>query len=218
MHPIVVALFCIIFVVGAHGAAHKTPTSIDKDATELAQLAEKIWSFKPAILKRLKPLAYCQVIDQCCENEQRSEAISLFDQVMSNIYPDRLENLMEECVDTTTSNKEKQLCPGIIESIRPWWIIGRNPDAKKYRNIFMNYLMNITGFDNIKGDCNSEEIHAFVCSSNTKLVKSCAGKILQEIYDNDYKNYPKTIKSLKQLLINANQELSKEFIEKTKTK
>lgn len=60
-------------------------------------------------------------------------------------------------------------------------------------------------------------MHAFICSCNTKLVKSCAVKIFQEIYDNDYKNYRKTIKSLKNSLINAKQELSKEFIQKTKT-
>jgi hypothetical protein len=215
MHRIVFSLFCIIFVVGAHGAAPKILAPIHKDAIELTQLAEKIWSLKPAIFKRTKPCVYCEVIDQCCEKKHRSEAISFFDQPI--VTNNDFENLIEQCINTTTSNKEKQLCPGIIKSIVPWWIANENPDIKKYQYILMKYLNNITEFDNIRGNCNGEEIHAFMCSSNTKLVKSCAGKLLQEIYDNDYKNYRKTIKSLKNTLINADQELSKEFIQKTKT-
>lgn len=79
MHRIVLALFCIIFVVGAYGAARKMLPPVHKDAIEVAQLAEKIWSLKPAVFQRSTHLAYCQVIDQCCKKKHRSEAISFFD-------------------------------------------------------------------------------------------------------------------------------------------
>jgi len=218
MHRGIVALFCIIFVVDVRGASLKTPASIDKDAIETARLVEQLWSFKPAILKRTKPLIYCQIIDQCCEDEDRLKGISLMNPLMSNNGVDSFENVMERCMNTTTSNKENQQCPVTIKSIIPSWTIFRNLDVKKYMDIVKKYMNKLEKvFEDTTFVCNSEEIHAFTCLSNTKLVESCAGKILQELYDYDYKNYQNNIKYIKQTLIDANQELVRVFIKNTNT-
>jgi hypothetical protein len=206
----VVALFCITFIVVVHGASRKTPASIDKDAIEMAQLVEKLWSFKPAIIKRAKPLVYCQVIDHCCEEEDRSKAISLMDLSMDE---NDFKNVMERCMNTTTSNQENQLCLTVLNSIVPEWTTYMSSDVRNYTDTVDKYMYKLQF--NIPFACNSEEIHAFICSSNTKLVGSCARKTLEEIYDYNYKNYGKTIKYIKQTLMDANQELSKIFIKNT---
>jgi hypothetical protein len=107
MHRSVVALFSIIFVVDIHEAFLKTPASINKDAIEMAQLAEKLWSFKPDILNHARNLTYCPIIDQCCDEEDRSEAISLMNPFEYRALTDDLENVMERCMNTTKSNKKK---------------------------------------------------------------------------------------------------------------
>ena len=218
-----VALFAIICMVGIEGASRKTPASINKDAIKLAQLAEKIWSLKPAILKQGRPLIYCEVMNKCCEEEDRSKAISFLD-ASNDLDFDGFENVMKQCMNTTTSNKGNQLCTAVIESIVPPWIIYRNANMgtymgtmNRYIDIIDKYVKNLDKSDEWALVCNGEEMHALLCLSNTKLVESCVGKMLQQLFDSDYKNYEKTIKDMKQILTKANQDLVTALVEDTST-
>lgn len=218
MHRSVVALFCIIFVVDVYGASRKISTSIDKDVIEITRRAEKLWSLKPAIFKRAKPMVYCQIMDQCCDTQDRLQAVSL---LLENIFGtdgNRFVNIVETCMNTTTFNKENQLCSATVKSIVSPWMISQNLDAAKYMGIMYKFMNIFKEFNYITFSCNSEEIHALFCLSSTKLVESCAGKMLQKIYDYDQKSYGKTIKRIKQIFINTEQELIKVLIKKKKKK
>jgi hypothetical protein len=209
MYRVLFALFCIIFVVGINGAWLKQLTSIDEDANELAQLAEEFWSLKPAILKRAKPFVYCQIIDQCCNDEDRSEAVSLMGQYIYGSDGYQFAELMLTCMNPTASNKSNKLCLSTVESIVSLRTIYQNPDVKKYISITRNYEKELISIHNyVLSTCNSEEIQAYFCLSNKKLVETCSGKILQKIYDNVYTNYEEFVADTKQALIDINQQLS----------
>lgn len=212
MHRTFVGLFAIIFVVGIQGASRRTPASIDEDTIELTQLTEKVWSLKPAILKNAKPLVYCQVMDECCGEEDHSKAISLIDP--NNVFDlVEFENIMGQCMNTTNSNNGNQLCTAVIKSIVPPWIVYRDSNIDKYMNIMDKYMNGLNKLDEWITACNAKENHAILCLSNTKLIESCTGKMLQKIFDIDYKNYEKAIKNIKQLLTDATQELQTVLVE-----
>jgi hypothetical protein len=211
--------FCIIFVVGINGAWIKQPASIDENAVELTQLTEKFWSLKPTIFKRTKPVVYCQIIDQCCDDEDRLEAVSLMSQYIDGTDRYSFAEVLLTCMNSTTAHEENQLCSSIIESIIPLRITYQNSDVQKYIHITNKYdklLDNL--LDYILSTCNSEEIYALLCLSNEKLVKTCAGRILQNIYDDHYKSYEAVVMYTKQVLIDLNQQLSEALITNTNIK
>ncbi len=218
MHLILLLWFFTIFMGGINGASLKHPVSIDENAIELTQLTEKFWSLKPDILKRTKPVVYCQIIDQCCDGEDRLEAVSLISQYIDGTDKYSLAEVLLTCMNSTTANKADQLCSSIIESIIPLRIMYQNSDVQKYINITSKYdklLNNI--LDYILSTCNSEEIYALLCLSNEKLVEKCTGKILQKIYDDHYESYEAVMVYTKQVLIDLNQQLSEAFIPNTNT-
>jgi len=218
MHRVFDTLFCIIFVISINGVWLKPPASIDTDAIELTQLMEKFWSLKPIIFKRTRPWVYCQVIDKCCEDEDRSEAVSLISQYLDGTNRYRFIEVIITCMSSSTLNKADQLCSSIFESIIPARITYQNSDVKKYIRIIRKYKKELDNiFDQILSTCNSEEVHAFFCLSNKKLMETCVVKILQKLYDDDDddKNDQDFIVNTKQLLIDLNQQLSEAFIENT---
>ncbi len=218
MHRILITLFCIIFVVGINGAWLKPLTSIDEDAIAITQLLEKFWSLKPAILKNTRPLVYCQIIDQCCEDEDRSKAISLMSQYIDGTDRYSFTEVMYTCINLTASNKADESCSSILTSVVPPRIAYSNSDVKKYFDIISKYVKELDHyFYDITLTCNSEETHAVLCSSDRKLIEICTGKILQKIYDDNDKNYQAIMMNTKRVLIDLHQQLFEAFIENTNT-
>ncbi len=218
MNLMFVILVYITFVVDINGAWLKQPTSINNDAVELTQLSEKSWSLKPAIIMRAEPFIYCQVIDKCCEDEDRVEAVSLMHQRIQHAEEDRFVKLMHMCMNSSTSNKENQKCSSVVQSMISPETLFKDSDVRKYFSLIDHHNKELEHyFDLFPSSCNSEEVHAFTCLSNKKLIKKCVSKVLQNIYNNDYKNYQKTIVNIKKMLIILNQQLSEAFTKNINT-
>lgn len=213
MSYILVTLLYIIFVVGINGAWLKESGSTNEDAIELTELIVKLWSLKPDVMKRARPLVYCRIINECCDDEERSEAISLMGQVIHGTPEYHFAEIMLTCINSTTANQANELCSSIVDSIISMRMASKYSNMKKYFDITNKYDKELNNLVNyILSTCNSEEIHAFFCLSNKKLMEICSGRVLQTIYDDDYKNYQETITNTKQILINLNQQLSRAFI------
>jgi hypothetical protein len=219
MNRIFISLFCISFFVDINGASIEQTVSINEDAIEIGELTEKLWSLKPAVLNNRKPLIYCQIIDKCCNDEDRDEAISLMSQFMDGTGKTRFVQIINTCMHSTNSNEGNQLCQTVVQSIIPSRIPYQNSNVEKYFDILSRSNRQLGGFFNhIISSCNSEELHALFCLSNKKLVENCAGKILQKIYDDDYENYQTIMLNTKRVLTDLNQQLSKAFIKNANTK
>jgi hypothetical protein len=211
-------LFCIGIVVGINGAWLKQPASINQDAVELAQLTQTFWSLAPAAMKRAKPLVYCQIIDQCCNDEDRTEAVSLIGQSIDGTDEGRFVQTMQKCMNSTNSNEGNQLCPSIVQSISQSYIFRKHPDVKKFFNILDQYDKPIAiVFDPVGSVCNSEEIHSLICSSKITFAEKCISKALRKIYDNKSHDYQKNVLDAKQAFTTINQQLSKAFISNANT-
>jgi hypothetical protein len=213
MHRILLVLFCIIFVVvGINGVWIKLVPSVNEDAIELAQLAEQFWSLKPAVFQRKGPLVLCQFIDECCSTENRFQAISFIVSSIANEYrnKNRYARVLNSCINSTAMEKANQSCPLLNQIISPSITQEDKFDIIQHRRVIVNYYTQLNNLTNhVYESCNNEEIHALLCLSNTKLIRSCVNKILQEIYDdNGYDGYQEFIIETKKILIDLNQQLS----------
>ena len=204
MHSMFTILFCIGIIVGINCARLKQPASINKDSTEIAQLLEKIWSKKPDVLNYADPIIYCAIIDKCCEDKDRVEAASLM-----NSDGTRFEQIMQGCMNSSNSKKADHACSSVVKSPVSTETLFNDKNVQKYMNITNRSTGLNKMVDEMSSACNSEELHAFMCLSNTKLMQKCIVKVLQENYDSDYKNYQTNIKALKEMMISANEHLSK---------
>lgn len=213
MHRIFVVLFYIIFAVGIKGAWIELSTSIDEDAVELTQLTETFWSLKPAVFQKKGPLVLCQFIDECCTTENRLQAISSMVYSIVHEYrnKNRYNQVINKCISSIDSKEVNQSCLSLNKLLFPIITEQDKSMIKQHRKIIMNYFLelnNLVTYVNEK--CNNEEIHALLCSSNTKLVKTCASKILQVIYNEDgYEIYQEFLTKTKQILVDLNQRLKK---------
>ncbi len=218
MHLMFAILFCIGIVVGINGAWLKQPASINQDAVELAQLTQKCWSLAPTVMKKARPLVYCRIIDQCCDDEDRTEAVSLFGQFIVGTDEGRFAQIMEKCMNSTNSNKGNQLCSSIVQSIIQPYIFHKHPDVKRFFNILDQYDKPISiVFDPIGSVCNSEETHSLICSSKITFAEKCISKALRKTYDDNSRDYQKNILDTKQAFTTINQQLSKAFISNANT-
>lgn len=218
MNLIFVTLFCISFFIGINGASIEQPVSMNEDAIEIAELTEKLWSLKPAVLNNRRPLIYCQIIDKCCGDEDREEAISIMSQFMDGTGKNRFVQIMDKCMHSTDSTETNQLCPAVVQSFIPSRIAYRRSTIEKYFDILSRYNRQLGDFyDHITSSCNSEELHALFCLSNKKLVERCTDKILQKIYDNNYENYETITMNTKRVLTDINQQISKVFTKNANT-
>jgi hypothetical protein len=149
-------------------------------------------------------------MDKCCEDKDRVEAVSLIGQYTIRTDGDRFVQIMQTCMNLSTSNKADHVCSSIVKSIVPTEIVFKDSNARKYFNIIDHHGTVLNDFiDRMHLACNSEELHAFICLSNKKLMQKCINKVLQKIYNDDYKNYQKIIENTKQVMIAANQQISK---------
>jgi hypothetical protein len=207
-----VGLFCISFIIGINGASIEQAVSINERAIEIAELVQKVWALKPAALNYRKPLVYCQVIDKCCTDEDRTEAISLLSQFMDGTGKARFDQVMDTCMHSTDSSETNPSCSAVVKSMAPSRISYRRSSVEKYFDILSRFNQQLTGFfENVMSSCTSEELHALFCLSNKELVESCTGKILQKIYDDDYENYQTITEDTKRALMDLNQQISKAF-------
>jgi hypothetical protein len=205
-------LFCIGIIVGMHCARLKQPASINKDSTEITQLLEKIWSRKPDPLNRAEPLIYCAVMDKCCEDKDRVEAISLMNQYSINSDGDRFLQIMQGCMNSSNSKKEDHVCSSVVKSKFSTEAIFNDNNVRIYMDIINHRVTGLNQFvDEISSTCNNKELHAFICLSNNKLMQKCIVKVLQKTYDGDYKNYQTNIEGLKEMMISANEQISEEL-------
>ncbi len=213
MHSMFFILFYFAIVVGINSAWVEQPVSINQDAVELARLAQQFWSLTPAIMKRAEPLVYCQIIDHCCSDEDRTEAVSIIGRSIFGTDKGRFEQIMEKCMNSTSSNKGNQLCSSIVQSIIPSHIFDTHPDMEKYFNIIDQHNNAInTVFSPMISVCKSEEIHSVVCSSKMTLVESCMSKALRNVFDDNFYDYQQNVLDAKETFTAMNQQLSKAFI------
>lgn len=222
MHRFLITLAYIIFVSNINGDGIQSPTSIDEDAIEFAGLIAKFWSLKPAVFQKLEPFIYCQVIEECCGDEQHSQAIPLW---FPSSYNDDIKShfveVINECVNSTTLNEANQWCSSFRQSIISSKVFDQDPNAKRFKTMIAKYKNELRRvFGQIYITCNNEEIYAFLCLSNKKLIETCAGKILgnrHSLFSFSYQYYEEYITKGKQILIDVNQELSQMSFKNTNT-
>ena len=219
MHQILVALVCVLFVVGTNGASVKLSTSIDENAIELARLIEKFWSSKPAVLLNHPPLAICRFIDDCCEGEKRLKAISL----MISLVLHRADSLSfpkvtNTCIDSTVLNKTEQTCLSLQQFNSMQLPNIKDPAVEQFFSVTMKYNTELIKLrDHIEDSCTDYEFHAFLCLTDKNLLQSCTAKILQGIHNKDgYKAYYKFMMQTKQSLTRINQILAHDTVKNIK--
>ncbi|CAF5105272.1 unnamed protein product, partial [Rotaria sp. Silwood1] len=194
MHWIFASLSCIIFAISIHGTTVKRQAFINKDAIQMAGLVEKCWSLKPDGLSKKGPLAYCNVIEKCCSNEHRSQAISISASILKLNDDDAAlsEFIDTKCINSTTFDNENQWCSSFRLLVNDNILSERDvedPDVEKYRTELQKYAQEASELlENALSTCTGEELYSFMCLSNKNLMKTCAGKLLQKLYDyNGYK-------------------------------
>ena len=203
MYRVLAVSIYIIFVVGINGASIESPTSIDENAIELTQLIVKALSKMPDILRKTEPFAYCQVIDKCCGDEDRSKVMSLLEDRHGRNNRFRFHEIMKTCMKTNTSPKTEQFCSSFEQSIILTHTVSEDPEVEQYGIKISKHSNELRSMlHHIISTCNGEQIHAVFCTSNNKLLETCFGSILQEIYDeNGDEFYQQDYTAIKQALI-----------------
>ncbi|CAF3895380.1 unnamed protein product [Rotaria sp. Silwood1] len=82
----------------------KRQAFINKDAIQMAGLVARCWSLKSDGLSKKGSFAYCNVIEKCCSDEHRSQAISLFasDLKLGDNKAALSELIDTKCINSTT--------------------------------------------------------------------------------------------------------------------
>ena len=220
MHRILVALFCVFFVVGTNGASLKLATSIDENGIILAEMIEKLSSSNSLIDFNKRPYAICRFIDNCCDGGERLKTIPLFiSAIKTNPGSMNFPEIINTCTGSTTLNKTYQTCPSAQQfSAIPEFQLD-NRLNEEFSSIMNKYREELGKFWHYTfASCNDYELQAFLCLSNKKLLSSCTAKVLQQINDNDgYKAYHKFMKRTKEALTAMAEEVARLIAEDINT-
>ncbi|CAF1394375.1 unnamed protein product [Adineta steineri] len=194
-----------------NGASLQLSTSIDSDAVELSNLVEKFWSSKPAEINKVQPFIYCKVLDTCCEEKQRQEAIPLFFTASFDIDDrNRFLETVGSCVNSTEQNGGDKWCQTYSQEMISPWNLRSNPQAVQFKQVMMKLLEKLENIDpNAPDICDDEEKYAFMCLTNKKLTQRCVHKMLKDLIKRlGYKSFEELVMKYKQALIDINQEWS----------
>ncbi|CAF3725268.1 unnamed protein product [Adineta steineri] len=200
-----------------NGASVQLATSIDSDAIELADLMGKFWSSKPAEISKTEPFIYCKVLETCCKEENREEAVPL---VFSGLLDDknRLLEIVGSCVNSTEQNGGNKWCDTYSQEIILPWDLRSNFQIEQFGQLLVKFDKKISIFEVGAEVCDDEEKYAFMCQSNKKIVQRCFHKLLQNaIKQFGYKSYEELVMEDKQALIDINQEWSAVSVKNEKT-
>ncbi|CAF3875015.1 unnamed protein product [Adineta steineri] len=211
MHHILIVFSYVIFISSINGASLQLSTSIDSDAVELSNLVEKFWSSKPAEINKVQPFIYCKVLDTCCEEKQRQEAIPLFFTASFDIDDrNRFQEIVGSCVNSTEQNGRDKWCQTYSQEMISPWDLRSNSKVIQFGQLLMKFDKKITIFDMGTTEvCDDEEKYAFMCQSNKKSIQKCVGKLLQNAIKRfDHKTYEELVMENKQALIDINEEWS----------
>ncbi|CAF1120407.1 unnamed protein product [Adineta steineri] len=218
MYCFFIGLLNILIVIGINSSSHKLSSSsslIDKDAENMAELFEKIWSLKPVSVGKLEPFGYCQVIEECCTNEYRSKAISSFVAFLDNHnVKNRFIQTLNQCIKSTNFiDENNELCSSFQSSIIDHRNDLNDPDVQKFVIAIGKYQKEVERLiSTIDSNCNDKEKHAIICLSNKHLLKTCVTKILQ--YSNHIDGdefYQEILMKTKQIFNDIHQQLSYKF-------
>ena len=146
---------------------------------------------KSAIMKRKDQFLSCELIDICCKARNRTKAISLIGKAWENSSGRLADRIMEICVNSSTSSKVHRKCSAISKCKLFEETVGKDSAVREYTET-INDSESISPINSVilGGRCSVKQLHAFTCSSNTKLVEECVRRILQKAYDKN-KNYQK---------------------------
>ena len=212
MNVVLITAFCITFITGIDGVSLKRSASVNSDATELTGLLGKIWSMKPSIVKQADPILSCELIDKCCKGENRAKAALLMGQEILTATDHLADKIMAMCVNSSTSTQIDRACSATIKSRISHEKVEKDPSVQEYVSIIDNHNGGLEMLPRwFSRSCNNEHLQALVCSSNTKLVETCARDVLQMAFDDDYIDYEKLIMTSKRVLNSIIENLSKKF-------
>lgn len=221
MTRILILLFCLLLSGTINGHLFPilksfneyTPplSQLEKDAAELTLLLEEFWSLKPATVLEEGPLVLCRIFDECCEEKERSRAISTFISFMTggSTTDLTLEKVIENCVDLTDLKESIPTCPLIrnaLYPVRPTQLIS---NAEEYGKLWFNFAGKVDILNNVTfATCDNEEWHAALCLTNTTLVKNCVTKLFQAIQRiSSLRIYQNFVKETKEQLLKINRRL-----------
>ncbi|CAF0872286.1 unnamed protein product [Adineta steineri] len=211
MHRILIVLSYVIFISYINGASFQLPASTDSDAVELSNLVEKFWSSKPVEINKVDPVIYCKVVETCCEENQRQEAIPLFfSESFDTDDKNRFKEIVGSCVNSTVQKGGDKWCQTYSQEMISPWNLRSNSQVMQFRQVMMKLLEKRENIDNNTPDiCDDEEKYAVMCLTNKKLTQRCVHKMLKDLIKRlGYKSYEELVMKYKQALIDINQEWS----------
>ncbi|CAF0829027.1 unnamed protein product [Adineta steineri] len=218
MHRILIVLSYVICISYINGASFQLPTTIDNDATEFADLLEKFWNSKPGEINKVQPFIYCKVLETCCEEKQREEAIPLFFPAFSG-DKNRFLEIVGSCINSTEQNGGDKWCRTYSQEIISPWDLQSNLQVEQFEQLLDKFDKKVNIFDVSTTElCDDEEKYAFMCQSNKKLIQRCIHKLLRNTIKRfGYKSYKKLVMENKQAIIDIYQEWSAVSIKNEET-
>ncbi|CAF0728755.1 unnamed protein product [Adineta steineri] len=218
MHRILIVLSYVVFISYINGASFKSRTSIHRDAIEFANLAETFWASKPDEFNKIESFIHCKVLETCCEEKQRKEAIPL---VISELPDDknRFLEIVGSCINSTEQNGGDKWCRTYSQEIISPRVLWSNFQVRYFLQLMMEFLIKLgeigAGREKV---CDDEEMYAIRCLSNKKLIQRCVSKGLRDLMKRfDRKPYKNLVMETKQALSNINQKWSEISIKNGKT-
>ncbi|CAF1180142.1 unnamed protein product [Adineta steineri] len=209
MHRILLILSYVVFISYINGASSRSRTSVKRDAIELADLYGKFWASKPAVFNKVEPFIYCRVLETCCEEKQRQEAIPLsFFTSFGTDDRDRFLEIVGSCVNSTEQNGGDKWCQTYSQEVISSEDLRSNAHATQFAQLAMPFLQKLSRFEAGASDsCDNEEKYAMMCLSNKKLTQRCVHKTLKDLIKQfGYKSYKKLLTENKQALIDISQQ------------
>jgi len=201
-----VPLLYLILAVTQSAISFKLSAKLNEDAVDLALLFEKFWSLKPHAFEKTTPINVCPFIDRCCSNEHRRAAMSTWIFAIFGEVDKRptFDQVLNKCMNSTLAKDSIESCPSIETILLPDLTKHDQSDMKLFMYTISDYLLQLNQiFIPAINTCTDEEIHAYICLTNTTLVTQCVERILHGMYDMiGYESYDEFINEIRKNVLN----------------
>jgi hypothetical protein len=204
MRKILIILSLIILFVAINGISERSSSVFIKtDVKELYLLIKKLWSVSSDELKRANK-RMCQILIECCSPKTYSKVLSRTIWAANHTYDPFIE-ARAVCIDSPIHGDVVKTCPPALSVNSSFSLPSQaalDMDVyKKYQTAVDESIKLIPVlsdfYTRMAVECNSKEIHAYLCALNYKLLTSCMNKILKNYFNSHSKKiYHMYVKNL----------------------
>jgi hypothetical protein len=184
MHHTIFIVSLLVFFGNIGGSLQRPSspsTSTNTDAKDITELVEKLFSLASKEEKAFTKLE-CQIAKQCCQPKAYKKLFSILSK--DNVTKNTASEVGTVCLNTPARDVIAKKCPLALK-LTP--SSGKKPKEKPVTPEIAVAALKIMKHGSIVPDfgtdvehsCNPEEIYAFNCVSNQKVLQSCIGKVIQ---------------------------------------